>query len=92
MKPPEYGAQLKPLRDWFVILALLGVLLLVGTLWSAYTFVAVKQGDVVGTAPPVHTPGVTDASIQSVQDLFLQRAAEAEKYQSGSYSFVDPSK
>jgi len=88
----RYGERLRPVRDWFALLGVLGVLLLLGVGWSAYTYVAVKQGEIIGNAPATEHLPVSRASLQSVEDLFAARAQEAAKYTSGAYTFVDPAK
>jgi hypothetical protein len=88
----KYGERLRPMRDWFALMGVLAVLLLIGIAWSAYTYGAVQRGEIIGNTPAGPDMSVNRASLQSVESLFDTRAAEAEKYKSGAYTFVDPAK
>lgn len=92
LKLPTYGARLRPYRDWFGMLVLLGLLLLAGTGLGAYTFVSVQRGEVIGTARPPVMQTLSNVSIQAVGELFTKRAGIADKYKNGTYTFIDPSR
>jgi hypothetical protein len=92
LKGVSYGTRPRPFRDWSVLLGVLAMLLFLGTIWSAYVYASVKRGDVIGSGVVPQVPAVNTASIQSVEDLFVNRGLEAKKYEDGTYGFVDPSK
>jgi hypothetical protein len=84
-----YGDRIRPTRDWYVILTIAGVLLLVGIGWNAFLFNELESGKNIG--PTVTAPQkVIGNSVTSVQTVFQKRATEENNYQS-TYHFVDPS-
>jgi hypothetical protein len=85
-----YGERLQPTRDWLILLACTGVLLVLGVGWNIFIFYQLENGKTIGTATsPVVQQGTGDAVTQ-VQTLFQQRATEETNYQQ-NYHFVDPS-
>ncbi len=77
-----------PARDWFVLLALTGILLAASVAWNLWLFSRATNGEQVGHATT--TPAV-EIQLSQVKALFADRAQEREKYVSG-YGFVDPSR
>lgn len=86
----SYGDQVRPLRDWFIVIAI-ALLLLAGSAgWSYYLFERTSASDILG---PVGTAAgtVNTASLDTVREVFLTRAGERVHYQT-DYHFVDPSR
>jgi len=83
----RYGASLRPMRDWFVLLAFFVLFLLISLAWNLWLFSQVTQGQQIGTA--TSTPD-TQIPLESVTTLFDARAQERTHYQH-DYRFVDPS-
>ena len=79
-------------RDWDKLLCVLGALLLVGIVWSAYVYASVRHGDVISESVMPNSPSTDRTSTQSVDEVFMKRTLEAQKYETGAYVFVDPSK
>ena len=85
-----YGARIRPTRDWFVMLLVTLVLLVVSVGWNVFMFTQFENGkSTTQTTPLAQEQGVGDAVAQ-VQALFQQRATEEGNYQR-TYHFVDPS-
>jgi hypothetical protein len=85
-----YGERIRPVRDWFVLLAITTILLIIGVFWNIYIF---NQFENVKTpASDTHTPQLQnlETSVQKVQTIFQSRATEENNYQQ-TYQFVDPS-
>lgn len=85
----EYGEDIRPVRDWLILLACAGVLLIGSALWNAWTYVRVADGEIIGGAPA--TVPIDTNSINAAEDVFAKRAAEEANYKN-AYRFVDPSK
>ena len=84
-----YGDRLRPTRDWFVLLAAAGVLLLASMAWNVFLFNELQNGKALGTtSAQVSKPSTP--SVVHAQDIFKQRASEEGNYQT-LYHFVDPS-
>ena len=92
LKRIRYSTHPRPFRDWSVLLAVFAALLLIGIVWTAYVYASVKRGDVISDSGVPVAPTVENASVQSIEDIFAQRASEAGRYENGAYTFVDPSK
>lgn len=80
-----------PTRDWFVILSLSSVALVGIVVWSIWTFDMVTKGGVIGSSTTSSPPIFNESSLSVVQKVFADRAGEAEKYETGGYSYTDPS-
>jgi len=86
----HYGDRVRPTRDWFVLITIAFVLLLVSVGWNIWIFVELANGQSLGPVPVArHTP-IPTISVTSVQEVFKERAAEETNYQN-NYHFVDPS-
>jgi hypothetical protein len=86
-KSLRYGAQLRPVRDWLVLLALFVLALFGSLVWNLWLFAEVTQGEQIGNASS--TPPV-EIKLDQVTKLFQDRADERARY-TGEYRFVDPS-
>ena len=85
----HYGETLHPARDWFVIISISAIILGVSVGWNSVTFLELTR-----TETPLEAVTAISSSNTAVKDarvLFYSRAAEEEKYKSGTYRFVDPS-
>lgn len=87
----SYGRQLRPDRDWFALIGVTLVAALASVVLNGSAFAQVAGGSAIGgkAAAPRRVPQA--ASLQKVEELFTQRAAEGVRYQS-EYQFVDPSR
>ncbi len=83
-----YGDRINPVRDWFALLTISGILLCISVGWNIWLFSRVTSGETIGTA--TSTPAETNLKLDSVQALFETRSAERSRYVS-TYRFVDPS-
>ncbi len=83
----SYGPQLRPVRDWLVLLIVFVLLLLASVGWNLWLFNKVTKGEKIGDVP-VSQP--VDINLDQVKQLFENRAAERMRY-TGEYRFVDPS-
>jgi len=101
IKPPSfnnflhaltYGAQLKPARDWLIVVSIALAILILSIIWNIVNFRGTIANDKVSVITHVSAPAINQSAIQNVQQLFSVRASEQTKYESGSYSFTDPSK
>ena len=80
-----------PPRDWLTLLGIVFVLLLVSVGANIYFYhQAVTGAPLSGKAP--QAAALNTDLVTQVQSVFAARAVEAGKYQSGGYSFIDPSK
>ena len=86
-KSLHYGSQLRPGRDWLVLLGVFAVGLAVTIVYSLITFSQVTKGQAVGNAV-VSVPA--QIKLDQVKALFDSRAAERQRYGT-DYRFVDPS-
>ncbi|MBI2409958.1 hypothetical protein HYV30_02860 [Candidatus Kaiserbacteria bacterium] len=80
-----------PARDWITLL-MLAFIALAGILsWHLWIFqTVIEGGDFSATetsAPPLFDP----AELRTIRAIFEARAAEVRKYETGIYSFADPS-
>jgi hypothetical protein len=89
----KYGRRLKPEQDWFVLLLAALALLGISLVWNLWLFDDVKNGAVLGSASaPLATLTASQRSLGNVQQAFVARAAEEAKYETGAYTFIDPSR
>ncbi len=84
-----YGDRIHVARDWFVLLVVGSVLLLLNIAWNAYLFVELENGKSIGSSASAPQASV-GTSITQVQNIFQTRATEENNYQN-TYHFVDPS-
>ncbi|MBP6860316.1 MAG: hypothetical protein KBC38_02020 [Candidatus Pacebacteria bacterium] len=88
MHAVRYGDELRPQRDWSVLLILAGLILIASITVSAWTFIRVTQGQPVGVDGSAAGNAASD--IENAKALFEERRAEEARYRS-EYQFVDPS-
>lgn len=89
LKRFTYGANMRPARDWFLML-LIAVLLVAGSIgWNFWLFQSVEQGAVIGESSTGRT-GLDERSVEPVRRVFESRQEEQNRYRN-EYRFVDPS-
>jgi hypothetical protein len=85
----SYGDRARPVRDWFVLLAVMAVLVGLSVGWNVWLLRNMEKGGTIGTP---ETPSAFDtAPIESVRAVFESRAEEEARYEN-EYRFVDPSR
>jgi len=80
-----------PVRDWLILFTVSLILFAGLIVWNIWTFDIVANGNGMGASTSVPAPVFNRASLDAVHTIFMNRAAEKTKYDSGTYSFVDPS-
>jgi len=87
----RYGENINPVRDWLIMLTF-SVIVLAGIIvWNIWAFDTVAKGGVIGTTA-TSTPAVfSQSSLNTINAIFANRAAEKAKYETGTYRFADPS-
>jgi len=90
LKRTRYGAP-DPVRDWLVIITLSAIALAGIIIWNAWAFDTVAGGGIIGSAATSSLPVFNRSSIDSINTIFANRAAEEAKYETGIYRFADPS-
>lgn len=88
----HYGDQLRPVRDWFVLIVVTLVVLGSGAILNVLEFKNIISNKITTPSPVSHSSALNGAAMQKVQDIFTARANRQAKYESGDYSFTDPSK
>jgi hypothetical protein len=85
----QYGDRVKPVRDWFLMVSIAGILLLGSAGWSYWLFEQTSNAkDAQLKLPP---SSMKTASVETVRTIFDARAALRAHYLS-DYHFVDPSR
>ncbi len=80
-----------PLRHWFVLLTLSGLILASIIVWNAWAFDTVASGGVIGDTATTTPAAFDPAAIDTLHAIIQSRAAEEEKYMTGIYRYADPS-
>lgn len=84
-------AHAEPLRDWILLSAAM-VLILAGIVaWNLWTFGAIIGPPSVEEPAADTRPAFSPSALNTIQDIFENRAAEEMRYETGVYSFSDPS-
>jgi hypothetical protein len=83
----KYGDRLQPVRDWFLMVFIVIILLLISLGWNAWLFERAISGEAIGTATAA--PALNPTSIDSVTAVFQKRAEQETLYKNGH--FIDPS-
>lgn len=86
----RYGA-INPVRDWLVLITLSTIALGGIIIWNAWAFGTVAGGGIIGSAATSSPQFFNNASLDAIHTIFDNRAAEEEKYMTGTYRFADPS-
>ena len=85
------GAHQDPVRDWLALITLSAIALAGIIVWNVWAFNTVARGGTIGTAPTTAPQVFNRASLDAVQTIFRERAAEEAKYATGAYRYADPS-
>lgn len=87
----KVGSRIDPVRDWITLLtiALVALAGIVG--WNVWVFNTVVEGGVIGGTGTSTPPIVSPATLGAIRTIFRDRAIEETKYETGAYTFSDPS-
>lgn len=88
LKKLSYGDVIRPMRDWFVLLAVATALVGASIAWNVWMLRSVEAGGTLGG--PAEAEPFDAAPVQAVRATFDARAQEEARYRS-QYRFVDPS-
>ncbi len=80
-----------PVRDWTALLIASAVILAGIVVWNVWAFETMAESGVTGSTAPASSPAFNRSSIDAVTAIFAKRAAEEERYATGTYRFKDPS-
>lgn len=84
----SYGSHPRPARDWFAILSVATLLVVLSIGWNLWLLRSVERGGVIGNeAPP---PTFDAAPIEAIRALFEARRQKELQYRQ-EFRFVDPS-
>lgn len=84
----SYGNRPRPSRDWFAILTVATLLIVLSIGWNLWLLRSVERGGVIGNEAPATS---FDARpIEEIRAVFESRSLEELKYRQ-QYRFVDPS-
>ena len=86
----RYGKQLRPVRDWSVLLVVFTIVLIASMVWNTLFFFGVVN-TIGGPGQRTAEQGLGTDPVQGIRDVFDTRQVEESQYKSG-YHFVDPSK
>jgi hypothetical protein len=86
----SYGERIRPARDWYLLLSIAGILLVIGVVWNVFLFNELENGKSLQSSIPAQSHPIANSSITAVQAVFQKRATEENNYQN-VYHFVDPS-
>ncbi|MDE2173509.1 MAG: hypothetical protein KGJ31_02855 [Patescibacteria group bacterium] len=88
LRPAGY---LNPARDWSVMIVLSTIVLAGVIVWNVWAFDTVANGGIIGAPIPEQVPTFNQSSLDTIHSIFVHRADEEAKYQSGVYQYIDPS-
>lgn len=80
-----------PVRDWFVLISLSGIVFIAVIVWHIWAFDIVAGGGTLGSGGQNAQVPFDSSSLSAIHSIFENRATEAAKYQTGVYRFADPS-
>ncbi len=83
----RYGTQLRPDRDWLVLLSVAAALIALSITWNFWLLAQVEHGQAL--RPSASVPSVNTAPIESVRAVFDARKQQEMRYRQ-EYKFVDP--
>ncbi|GEM_PF-1131284 len=84
------SVSINPTRDWLILISLVLLLLIANIIINIFGFqqLVSRRNDI--TIPPSSAPAINEQAVQNVQQIFVTRASEQAKYESGAYSFTNP--
>ncbi len=80
-----------PTKDWILLIAVTGIILMVVAVWAAWVFTTVSKSGVIGTPAPLPPRSIDNSALTVIRDVFETRTAEEAKFTNGTYHFSDPS-
>jgi hypothetical protein len=80
-----------PVRNWLILLTVAFITFICIVGGNILTFNRIAEGQMFGAPISTKTVPADDLSIEDVETIFSARANEVKKYQTGEYSFTDPS-
>jgi len=86
-----YELRPNPTREWAVLLSFAGLVFALIMVWNVWAFKTVVDGGTLGSAATSTQPVFSQMSLDTIKNLFTNRATEEAKYQNGTYRFADPS-
>jgi hypothetical protein len=90
LKHLRYEAP-NPRRDWFVLIILSTITFAGIVVWNVWAFGVVANGGIIGSPEASTTPSFSRSSLDQINTIFSNRAAEEKKYETGTYRYADPS-
>ncbi len=87
----KHGNYMNPTRDWIVIISIVFVVLVVGIVWNVFAFLGAVSGPTISNTVPTKSAVLDSNAMHKVNKLFDARRTEQLKYESGAYTFSDPS-
>lgn len=87
----HYGPVQKPMRDWLIIIGLALVAFFASIFFNVVTFWNIMEHKSIVKQVTTSVPVINQNAINKVNTIFSTRATEQVKYESGVYSFTDPS-
>ncbi len=91
LKRLRSGASVDPIRDWLILLTLSTIALAGIIVWNVWAFDTVAGGGTIGASVIQAPAAFSRTSLDAIHAIFVNRAAEEAKYETGVYSFTDPS-
>jgi hypothetical protein len=85
----SYGPHIRVMRDWFVILGMLTLLLAGSVFYNVWLFSQVTSGHSLSGTTTIQA--VSDAPLSEVSAIYSARALERAQYLSTA-QFIDPSR
>lgn len=86
----SYGENIRPARDWFILIVLAALFFVLSIGWNILLFRNFQTQKVSGVASTTPEQQNIGDSIPQIQNIFKDRATEEINYQQ-NYHFVDPS-
>ncbi len=86
----QYGPRIRPVRDWFVLLGIVFVLMLASVGINVWLLTTVERGEALGPAGAA-MPALDKGPMEHARALFEKRVQEQDRYLE-QYRFVDPSR
>lgn len=84
----RYGHDIRPARDWLIVVALFLIGIFVSVVWSTVFFLDVLNREAAASSI-AETP-LDTKNLMEVRGVFETRSEEALRYRS-EYRFIDPS-
>ncbi len=86
----SYGTELRPVRDWYVLLSFIFILLMASVFYNAWSFLEVYRGEVLSFEHKEIKQSFNSKPIETSRLIFEKRAEEERAYRF-EHRFIDPS-